>query len=141
SANGVWRVNRRRPCRICGKPDWCVFVRDETLSVCMRVSDGARKINCHGGAIFTHDDRLAEKGIDVRVPVDIPQSPIAPIAIRDFVYSKLIEISPATLYPGALITGEKGLLARRLSECHFGNYGGVPAGLGGGERAARAGPR
>jgi len=103
----------------------------------MRVSDGARKINCHGGAIFTHDDRLAEKGIDVRVPVDIPQSPIAPIAIRDFVYSKLIEISPATLYPGALITGEKGLLARRLSECHFGNYGGLPAGWRERDRIAR----
>src|SRR5215813_2543961 len=127
TSNVFCRVNRRRPCRICGKPDWCVFVRDETLSVCMRVSDGARKINRIGGAIFIHDDRRAEKGIDVRVAVDIPQSPIAPIAIRDFVYSKLIEISPATLYPGALIAGEKGLLARGLSEGHFDNYGGLPA--------------
>src|SRR5262249_44785457 len=34
-------------------------------------------------------------------------------------------ISPATLYPGALIAGEKGLLARGLSEGHFDNYGGL----------------
>ena len=66
TTNIFCRVNRRRPCRICGKPDWCVYVRDETLSVCMRVSDGARKINRHGGAIFIHDywrdDRPNGKG-------------------------------------------------------------------------------
>jgi hypothetical protein len=59
--------------------------------------------------------------------VNIPQWPIAPIEIRDFVYSILIDISPATLYPSALVAGEKGLLARGLDECHFGNYDGLPA--------------
>jgi len=132
------RVNRRRPCRICGKPDWCVFVRDgERISICMRVSDGARKINRHGGAIFIHDDWREEKGIDVRVVTAIPQAPIAPVEFRDFVYGKLIDLSPATLYPSALIAGEKGLLARGLSECHFGNYGGLPAGSGERDRIAR----
>jgi hypothetical protein len=121
------RVNRRRRCRICGKPDWCSYVRDESLSICMRVSDGARKINRHGGAIFIHDDWRVEKGIGVRVVADIPQSHIAPVEIRDFVYGRLIVLSPATLYPGALVAGEKGLLARGLGECHFGNYGGLPA--------------
>ncbi|HEY6402833.1 MAG TPA: hypothetical protein VI479_15555, partial [Blastocatellia bacterium] len=48
------RVTKRRPCLICGKPDWCVYVRDESLSVRMRVADGARKINGHGGAIHIH---------------------------------------------------------------------------------------
>jgi hypothetical protein len=103
----------------------------------MRVSDGARKINCHGGAIFIHDDWREEKGIDVCVAADIPQLPIAPIEIRDFVYGRLIELSPATLYPGALIAGEKGLLARGLSERHFGNYGGLPAGSRERDRIAR----
>ena len=121
------RVNRRRPCRICGKPDWCLYSRNgERISICMRVSDGARKINRHGGAIFIHEDWREEKGIDVHAVADIPQSPVAPIEIRDFVYGRLIEISPATLYPGALIAGEKGLLARGLSEYHFGDYGGLP---------------
>jgi hypothetical protein len=129
TSNIFCRVNRRRPCRICGKPDWCVYVRDgERISICMRVSDGARKINRHGGAIFIHDDWREERAIDFRAVADIPQWPIAPVEIRDFVYGKLIELSPATLYPGALIVGEKGLLSRGLSESHFRNYGGLPAG-------------
>jgi hypothetical protein len=94
----------------------------------MRVSHGARKINRHGGAIFIHNDWREEKGFGVRLVADLPQSPIVPIEIRDFIYGKLIELSPATLYPGALIAGEKGLLARGLRECHIGNYGGLAAG-------------
>jgi hypothetical protein len=94
----------------------------------MRVSDGACKINRHGGAIFIHDDWREEKTIDVRALADLPQSPIAPVEIRDFVYGRQIKHSQATLYPSALITGEKGLLARGLSECHFGDNGGPPAG-------------
>jgi hypothetical protein len=103
----------------------------------MRVSDGARKINHHGGAIFIHDEWREEKGIGVRVVADIPQVPIAPVEVRDFVYGKLIDLSPATLYPSALIAGEKGLLARGLSECHFDNYGGLPAGSRERDRIAR----
>jgi hypothetical protein len=103
----------------------------------MRVSDGARKINRQGGAIFIHDDLREERGIDVRAIADIPQWPIAPIEIRDFVYGRLIELSPATLYPGALIAGEKGLLARGLDDRHFGNYGGLPAGSRERDRIAR----
>jgi len=34
----------------------------------MRVSDRARKINHHGGAIFIHDDWREEKTIDIRKP-------------------------------------------------------------------------
>jgi len=103
----------------------------------MRVSDGARKINRHGGAIFIHDDWREDRSIDVCVVTAIPQAPIAPIEIRDFVYGKLIDLSPATLFPSALIAGEKELLARGLSECHFGNYGGLPAGSRERDRIAR----
>jgi hypothetical protein len=103
----------------------------------MRVSDGARKLNRHGGAIFIHGDLREEKGIGVRVVADIPQAPIAPVEVRDFVYGKLIDLSPATLYPSALIAGEKGLLARGLGECHFSNYGGLPAGSKERDRIAR----
>jgi hypothetical protein len=103
----------------------------------MRVSDGARKINSHGGAIFIHEDWREEKGIDVRAVTSIPQWPIAPIEIRDFAYRSLIDISPATLYPDALIAGEKGLLARGFNERHFGNYGGLPAGSSDRDRIAR----
>src|SRR5262245_57200951 len=103
----------------------------------MRVNDGARKINLHGGAIFIHNDWYKESTTNLHGVTDIPQSPIAPIEIRDFVYGKLIELSPAKLYPGTLIAGEKGLLARGLSEHHFGNYGGLPADSRGRDRIAR----
>jgi hypothetical protein len=53
---------------------------------------------------------------------------IAPIEIRDFVYGRLIEFSSSERYHSLLISGSKGLRARGLSECHFGNYGGLPAG-------------
>ena len=103
----------------------------------MRVSDGARKINRHGGAIFIHDDWREERELMFAAVTNIPQSPIAPIETRDFVYGRLIEFSPATLYPGVLIAGEKGLLARGLSERHFSNYGGLPAGSRERDRIAR----
>jgi len=93
----------------------------------MRVSDGARKVNRHGGAIFIHEDWREERAIGVRVVADLPQLTLAPIEIRDFVYSRLIGLIPATRYRGLLITGDKGLLARGLDERHFGNYGGLPA--------------
>ena len=89
------RVNRRRPCRICGKPDWCAFLRgDEHISICMRVSEGARKINGQGGAIFIHENRLEEAPIRAREALKIAQSPIASIEARDFVYERLIELDP-----------------------------------------------
>jgi hypothetical protein len=103
----------------------------------MRVSYGARKINSHGGAIFIHEDRREDRPIDFRVVAELPQLPMAPVEIRDFVYGKLIDLSPAMLYPSALIAGEKGLLARGLSECHFDNYGGLPAGSIDRDRIAR----
>jgi hypothetical protein len=31
------RVNRKHPCPICGKHDWCGYSADETVAVCMRV--------------------------------------------------------------------------------------------------------
>ncbi len=121
------RVNQRRPCRICGKPDWCIYTRDERISICMRISQGARRINRRGGAIFIHEDWHEEAPIDVRKIVEVAQSPIAPINLRNFVYGRLLEISPAELYRSTLITGGKGLLARGLDERHFGDYGGLPA--------------
>lgn len=64
--------------------------------------------------------------MDVREVPTIVQSPIAPIALRDFVYGRLLEISPAERYRSTLIAGETGLLARGFDERHVCNYGGFP---------------
>jgi hypothetical protein len=58
---------------------------------------------------------------------NVPQSPLAPIELRDFVYSTLIRLRPAVNYFEWLIAGEKGLLARGFSERHLANYGGLPS--------------
>jgi hypothetical protein len=107
----------------------------------MRVSDGACKINTQGGAIHIHADRIiiSPETLTSSSPrvKDTPQSTLAPIEIRDFVYSKLLELSPATRYRSALISGDNGLLARGLSEALFANYGGLPANCRERDRIAR----
>ncbi|MBO0861189.1 MAG: hypothetical protein J2P21_22425 [Chloracidobacterium sp.] len=124
------RVTKRRPCLICGKPDWCIYLRDESLSVCMRVADGAYKVNRHGGAIHLHTGGRQSlfpiaRALYQRAPE--PQAPMAPIEVRDHVYRSLIRLSPATRYHGALISGPKGLLDRGMSSDRFDRYGGLPA--------------
>lgn len=103
----------------------------------MRLSEGARKINRHGGAIFIHEDWREERAIEIPTVGYFPQSPIAPIEVRDFVYGRLIELGQAERYRILLIDGEKGLRARGLSECHFGNYGALPAASRERDRIAR----
>jgi hypothetical protein len=124
------RVNGRRPCLICGKPDWCSYTRDERISICMRVGEGARKIDRHGGAIYVHGEKTI---ISFKTTfscshraADAPQSRLAPIEVRDFVYDGIIRLSPATRYRSMLIASDKGLLARGLNETQFINYGGLP---------------
>lgn len=125
-SSGYARVNRLRPCRICGKPDWCSYTRDEQVSICMRVRDGARRINGQGGAVFVHNG--AEIFSVLPRPADrVPQAPLAPAQVRDFVYRALIRLSPALHFPRLLIEGAKGLRARGFSPEHWHNYGALPA--------------
>jgi hypothetical protein len=96
----------------------------------MRVSDGARKINRHGGAIYAHEEDESRTRrpfrIQTKIVEEVPQSPLAPIELRDFVYSTLIRLSPAASYYRSLIVAEKGLLSRGFKAKHFDNYGGLP---------------
>jgi len=125
-SSGYARVNRHRPCRICGKPDWCSYTRDEQVSICMRVREGARRINQHGGAVFVHTSAVTFSAVPR--PVDqVPQVQLAPIQVRDFVYRTLIRLSPALHFPRLLVEGTKGLRARGLSKKHWFNYGALPA--------------
>ncbi|MBM3982937.1 MAG: toprim domain-containing protein [Planctomycetes bacterium] len=44
------RVNRERPCPVCGKPDWCLLAKDESAAICQRIESPKR---C-GGAGWLH---------------------------------------------------------------------------------------
>lgn len=128
AATGFRRVNRHRCCRVCGKPDWCVFSADELFSICMRVRVGAVKINRQGGAIFLHEKRETPFGSAPFYPFSSAM-PLAPIAIRNFAYRWLIEHSPATRYGRTLIASPKGLLARGFNAAQLANYGALPCNL------------
>lgn len=118
------RVSRRRTCLICGKPDWCSYTPDSKISFCARVINNADRVSRTGWGVFYH-----EKSLFPDAPPPFPSKPpqnkaeLAPIEIRDFVYRKLIALSPAS-ESDEIINGPKGLRARKILD--FENYGSLP---------------
>src|SRR5438105_4203072 len=53
----VRRVSAKRPCRICGHPDWCLYTLDDEVSICARITDGATKVNERNEGVFVHRTR------------------------------------------------------------------------------------
>jgi hypothetical protein len=122
---GFKRVSKRRPCRICGKPTYCGFSRDEGTPICMRVSAGSRGLSRNGGNIHVHPEIPF---ITIRPTIKRPISqsvPTAPLEIRDAVFQELIKISPASNYAAGLMAGPGGLLSRGLLE-EDAPYGALP---------------
>jgi hypothetical protein len=123
---GFERVSKKRPCRICGKPTYCGFSRDEGTSICMRISAGSRGLSRNGGNIHVHPEIPF---ITIRPRIQRPMSqsiPLASLEIRDAVFRELIRISPAANYIGELVTCPGGLLSRGLLQEHATSYGALP---------------
>ena len=123
---GFERVSKKRPCRICGKPTYCGFSRDEGTSICMRISAGSRGLSRNGGNIHVHPEIPF---ITIRPRIQRPMSqsiPLASLEIRDAVFRELIRISPASNYVAELVAGPAGLLSRGLLEEHATSYGALP---------------
>jgi len=121
----VRRVNRKRLCRICGKPDYCLYTLDEEVSICARVTAGATKVNDRNEGVFVHLLRDL-KAQPFAAPKAEPVSPLAPIEVRDAVYRAIIALSPATRYPAHLIDGKGGLAERGFRPEHYPSYGALP---------------
>jgi len=122
---GFQRVSKRRPCRICGKPTYCGFSRDEGTSICMRISAGSRGLSRNGGNIHVHSEIPF---ITIRPRIQRPMSqsiPLAPLEIRDAVFREFIRLSPASNYMEELVTGPGGLLSRAIED-HATSYGALP---------------
>src|SRR5688500_20006705 len=93
--NGFCRVTKYRPCRVCGKPDWCGYRADEQISICMRISNGSKGTSRNGGHIYHHGRLSLPTNIEIESkPTPLPIK-IAPIEIRNAVYNELIRRSPA----------------------------------------------
>ena len=118
------RVNRKRVCLICGKPDWCSFTPDEKISFCARITQDANRISRTGWGVFYHDKSFSESRRLPCTPKSSPKKPeLAPIEIRDFAYRKLIELATAA-DSEEIINGPKGLQARKILD--FEHYGSLP---------------
>src|ERR1051326_950323 len=102
---GFKRVSKTRPCRICGKPTYCGFSRDEGTSICMRISAGSRGLSRNGRNVHVHPE-IPFITIRPRIKRPISQSiSPAPLEIRDAVSRDLIRISPAANYIEELVDG------------------------------------
>ncbi len=131
TAIGYKRVSKRRPCNICGKPDWCSTTATETISFCARSTLNADRISNYGWGVYYHDEYRS--GFDLnfertfnraptRKKIKVSKAP-APPAIRDRVYRKLIELSPASC-SHEIVNGRGGLLERGIDD--LSRYGTLP---------------
>jgi hypothetical protein len=69
------RVTRRRPCGVCGKPDWCTVNPALNLTHCMRVESERPSKNSMGGWLHRTDDFVPPRP---SVPPPRPSSEPAP---------------------------------------------------------------
>lgn len=128
---GFRRVTARNPCPVCKRTKWCQVTRDGRLAHCMWQAAGAVKRAKDDGYIHVliDDDiqssnrRYIEKTLD-KIPTR--SSELAPLEIRDAVYSKLIELSPVWRYERELVVSERGLLARGFSRDDLRRFGALP---------------
>jgi hypothetical protein len=117
------RVSRKRNCLICGKPDWCSFTPDETISFCARITCGADRVSKTGWGVYYHDSFTTRIVKQRRIPSRISSSILAPVALRDFTYRNLIGLAPATCST-EIIGGAKGLAHRKIR--NYESYGSLP---------------
>lgn len=93
TTRGGWvRVSRHAPCPICGRPDWCLFALDRSVTICARIESARRA----GEAGWLH--RLRDTGPTPRRRVPPPPAP--PAAVPDF--EMLATGAERALEPGVL---------------------------------------
>jgi len=62
AGEGIVRVSRRKPCPVCGKPDWCGLLVDGSACICMRVEQGAVSRTRNGGWLHRLRDTRYVRG-------------------------------------------------------------------------------
>lgn len=131
TGTGYRRVSKKQPCSICGKPDWCSTTATETISFCARSTLNSDRVSRYGWGVFYHDASRSDFSFDFKRNFkQLPKTKkskvshdMASTAIRDKVYRKLIELSPATSNH-VIVKGRGGLLERGL--LNFSHYGNLP---------------
>lgn len=119
--NSYRRVSRTRPCHICEKPDWCSRTATETISFCARSTRNADRISRLGWGVYYHQGFGVDFDFDRSFNWSLKRKKIlvskalAPPAIRDKVYRKLIELSPASSND-EIFNGRGGLSERGIQD-------------------------
>lgn len=131
-ATGYKRVSKKRPCCICGKPDWCSTTATETISFCARSTLNADRVSRYGWGVYYHGSRSgfdfnfdsirALKHFPNRKKTAVSKN-LAPSGVRDRVYRRLIELSPASSNH-AIANGRGGLVERGIQDLF--QYGNLP---------------
>jgi hypothetical protein len=100
------RVTRKNPCPICKRPDWCSVAADESIVICMRVSDGSVSGTKNGGHlhVLTDDPR----SVRIAPPPKTKPNAIA-IGQRHPVYSALLDMLPLSARHADHLLLERGL--------------------------------
>jgi len=124
---GYRRVSKNHPCGICGKPDWCSTTTNEPISFCARSTLNADRVSRNGWGVYYHRYSGSEfNRTFYRTPkrkTSIVSSFLASPTLRDRVYRKLIELSPASgCY--SIVHGLGGLWERLISD--HSQYGSLP---------------
>lgn len=115
--NLFYRVSRREPCRICGKPDWCMHARSDGryagFSICSRVESSTR----WGESGWLHGEGLPgpRASRSWRVDLDFGQS--TRLDIPDIVQRALRQTSPEDRARIADRLGVSGVSLQRLNLC------------------------
>jgi len=131
STTGYKRASRKRPCLICGKPDWCSTTATETISFCARSTLNADRVSRQGWGVFYHQDSgfdfnfnfnrtFYESSKQKKTRVS---KLLAPPEVRDRVYRKLFELSPASSNY-EIVNGRGGLSTRAIRDNT--RYGNLP---------------
>lgn len=68
------RVNRKNPCPVCGKPDWCLVTEDGSAAICQRIQEGSKKRCGDAGWLHILIERIANSQrpnkYSHRIPID-----------------------------------------------------------------------
>ena len=131
NATGYKRASRKCPCMICGKPDWCSTTVTETISFCARSTRNADRVSRHGWGVYYREGFGCDlkfnpnktfRGLPKRKKTRISTA-LAPPAIRNKVYRKIVELSPASS-DYEIVNGRGGLLERGIDDLSL--YGSLP---------------
>jgi len=103
--HGWTEVNRKHPCPICGKADWCLWAPDRTAVICNRTRTPEAKPMRGGGFYY----RLVEASMGPRIPTPPkrrrrPPKRLASAAVRVLMAGYRLDTAP----------GDVGRLADRL---------------------------